>query len=147
LKAMDQALASVFKARKQKQTEKKKTKDKKLSIIHFKLRVLDLIEIFIKKQPKDAKVLLFLEPLYEVINASNLQSNEQPLYERTLGIVKNKLCMLHEYPSGKDLDVEGVHLQIERLMEVARSASTALLVEFITQGIVYLFECCAETLN
>ena len=138
LKAMDQALAAVFKARNQKQNEKKKKKDVKLSLMHFKLRVLDLIEIFIKKQPKDSKILLFLEPLYDVINASNLQSNDQPLFERTLGIVKNKLCTLHEYPSGKDLDIEAVHAQIERLIEMARTSSTALLVEYISQGIVYL---------
>merc|ERR1719320_917185 len=133
LKAMDQALAAVFKARNQKQNEKKKKKDVKLSLMHFKLRVLDLIEIFIKKQPKDSKILLFLEPLYDVINASNLQSNDQPLFERTLGIVKNKLCTLHEYPSGKDLDIEAVHAQIERLIEMARTSSTALLVEYISQ--------------
>lgn len=60
LHAMDQALASVFKARKQKQLDKKKKKDMKQTVLHFKLRVLDLVEIFIRKQPKDPKILVCL---------------------------------------------------------------------------------------
>lgn len=138
LNAMDQALANVFKSLKQKQMEKKKQKDKKLSVVHFKLRVLDLIEIFIKKHPTDKKILLLLEPLYDVISASNMKSDEQPLFERTVGLVKNKLCNLHEYPSSKDFDIEGVHSQIERLVELAKSASSALMVDYITQGVIYL---------
>jgi len=121
-----------------KKIEKKKKKDKKLGILHFKLRVLDLIEIFIKQQPKDPKILLLIEPLYEVIKSSHGHSHEQPLFERTLGIFKNKLCNLHEYPSGKDLDIEFVHVQIDQLIDLARSATSALLVGYITQGIIYL---------
>lgn len=138
LHAMDQALASVFKARKQKQLDKKKKKDMKQTVLHFKLRVLDLVEIFIRKQPKDPKILQFVEPLLDVIRASHGHTKELALFERTLGIFKNKLCHLHEYPSGSDLNSEQVHLQIERLIELAKTASSALFVNYITQGIVYL---------
>lgn len=58
LKAMDQQLAAIFLAKKLKQQEKKKQKDIKQSLIHFRLRVLDLVEIFIKKQPKNPKILV-----------------------------------------------------------------------------------------
>ena len=58
LKAMDQQLAAVFLAKKLKQQEKKKRKDMKQSLIHFRLRVLDLVEIFIKKQPKNPKIVV-----------------------------------------------------------------------------------------
>ena len=64
LEEMDQALADVFKSRKHKQVEKKKKKDRKLSVLHFKLRVLDLIEIFIKKQAKDTKILVCLKMIH-----------------------------------------------------------------------------------
>jgi len=138
LQVMDQALADVFKSRKQKKLKKKSEKDKRLSILHFKLRVLDLIEIFIKEQPKDPKILQLIEPLYEVIKSSHGHAGEQPLFERTLGIFKNKLCMLHEYPSGSDLDVDSVHDQIDHLIELAKFATSALLVTYITQGIIYL---------
>lgn len=138
LKAMDQALAAVFKSRKQKQMVKKEKKDKRISILHFKLRVLDLIEIFIKQQAKDPKILQLIEPLYEVIKSSHGNAGEQPLFERTLGIYKNKLCMLHEYPSGSDLNVNIVHDQIDHLIKLAKVATSALLVAYITQGIIYL---------
>ena len=68
-----------------------------------------------------------LEPLYEVIKTSHGRADEQPLFERTLGIFKNKLCTLHEYPSGKELDVDYVHGQIEKLVELAKSGEFILL--------------------
>jgi len=138
LKVMDQALANVFKSREQRKIEKKKKKDRKVTILHFKLRVLDMIEIFIKKQPKDHKILHLLQPLYEVLEDSHRHPEEKPLFERTLGVVKNKLCNLHEYPCGDQLDTEGVHKQIETLIDLARTATSAQIVSYITMGTTYL---------
>ncbi|XP_065640104.1 myb-binding protein 1A-like protein isoform X1 [Hydra vulgaris] len=138
LDCMDQALAAVFRSRKQKEVEKKEKKELKKSVIHFKLRVLDLIEIFIKKQAKDPKVLDLVEPLLELIRVSQSHTDEQYLFERTLGIFKNKLCSLHEYPLHSSLDIKSIHDRIERLVVAAKSASSALFVTYVTYAVVYL---------
>lgn len=60
LDAMDQSLANIFHQKKQKEQQKKEKKALEESIVHFKLRVLDLVDIFIRKQSKDRKVLVSL---------------------------------------------------------------------------------------
>jgi len=138
LAEIDEKLAAVFRAKKMTQIDKKKKKNTKQSIVHFKLRVLDLVEIFIKKQSKNPLILELMKPLLHIIKSSHGHNEEQAFFERTLGLYKNKLCQLHEYPGGQDVDVEKVHTDIEDLVELAKNASSALFVTYVTQGIVYL---------
>ena len=61
-----------------------------------------------------------LQPLLEVLKYSSGHTNEQHVFERTLGIFKNKLCQLREYPSCTDLNADKIHTQIKDLINLAK---------------------------
>ena len=61
-----------------------------------------------------------MQPLLEVLKHSLGHTDEQHVFERTLGIFKNKLCQLREYPSFTDLDVDKIHMQIKDLINLAK---------------------------
>ena len=58
LKVLDQALANIFKQKKEKEMERREKLSAIESMNHFILRVLDLITIFIKEQPTDPKIIV-----------------------------------------------------------------------------------------
>lgn len=61
-----------------------------------------------------------MQPLLEVLKHSIGHSDEQHVFERTLGIFKNKLCQLREYPICTDLDTDKIHTQIKDLINLAK---------------------------
>jgi len=134
---MDKALAAVFKVRNQVKDEKKKKRDLEKDILHYKLRVMDLIEIFIKKQPKNPLILQIMNPLLEVLKSTS-SKNEQVLFQRTMGILKNKLCQLHEYPEASSLNVEDTHNQIKDLFDVSKTMMSLQISNAVGLAIVYL---------
>lgn len=138
LRTMDQALAAAFKARLQSKSGKRKKLEGKKAIIHFRLRVLDVAETFVKKQAKSPLILDLIEPLLEVIKVSAIQKEEKALHDRALGIFKNKICHPKELPSGLEIDQENVHSQIERLVTLAKDASSIEMVNLITQACMLL---------
>lgn len=94
--------------------------DEARSLLHFKLRVLDLVELYIRKEPanplilvshmttlSDSDVLIPLSavlfpfqdlvvPLYKLIHAAQSQKESAPLVKRVIGIFKNKLCHMKD---------------------------------------------------
>lgn len=58
LNALDEALANIFREKKKKVLAKKDKVANLEAMYHFKLRVLDLITIFIKEQPTDPKIIV-----------------------------------------------------------------------------------------
>lgn len=93
-------------------------------MLHFKLRVLDLVEVYIKKEssnplvlvghvilttlPSESGILLqwvfspsqdLVVPLYELIHATQSQKEAAPLVKRVTGIFKNKLCHMKDVSS------------------------------------------------
>ena len=55
-----------------KEQSKKTVEDKRRANAHWKLRVLDLIEIFIKKEPRSELLLLLPFPLLECVAAPSV---------------------------------------------------------------------------
>lgn len=74
------------------------TDDAQREATHFKIRVLDLVDIFVKKQSSDPLILRFITPLVEIV--INTGSDEQQLSEKTKGILSNRLApKLGQLPS------------------------------------------------
>ncbi|CAG8456897.1 4358_t:CDS:10 [Ambispora gerdemannii] len=69
----DAKLVEIFK---QKQLEKARKKDAKYQVIHFKNKVLDLLEIFIRKQPSNPLVFNLILPLLDVVLKTNSSSDQ-----------------------------------------------------------------------
>jgi DNA polymerase phi len=56
---------------------------------HFKNRVLDLVDTYIKKQPSNVLILRFITPLVDLITTTG--ADELQLSDKTRGILCNKL--------------------------------------------------------
>lgn len=73
MEEVDEKLAQVFRARKNTTSQQKDKKDARENMINFKNRVLDLIEIFVKKCHSRFLTLDLLLPLLRVTRRSNVK--------------------------------------------------------------------------
>lgn len=135
---LDDALAAVFKTQLQAKKEKNKKIDATKIVLHFKLRVLDIIEIFIKKQASNPLVLELIEPLLDAAWSSLNSKNFRPLGEKAQGLFTNKLCTLKELPPVSALDPGYIHDKIDHLVEKAMSAPSSSIVTLVSLGFLYL---------
>ncbi len=71
MEALDQHLETVFRERKKATSQKKQKKDAKETIVNFKCRVLDLLDIFIKHRHTSILSLDLLLPLLITIRTTN----------------------------------------------------------------------------
>ncbi|XP_032218016.2 myb-binding protein 1A-like protein isoform X2 [Nematostella vectensis] len=131
---LDDALSAVFKTRVQANKEKKDKKDTAKTILHFKLRVLDMIEIFIKKQSHNPLVLDLVEPLLSLAWSTLGTKDYQTLGERAQAIYRNKLCSIREHPSVDQLNSEDLHDRIGILVQKAMKAPSLNIVSLIARG-------------
>ncbi|KAL8648796.1 MAG: hypothetical protein Q9226_005839, partial [Calogaya cf. arnoldii] len=70
MEALDGAIASIFKEKKKVVSKKKQKMDAKETIVNFKCRVLELLEIFVKQRHKEPLALDLLLPLLTVIRTT-----------------------------------------------------------------------------
>lgn len=73
MEALDDQLAKVFQARSQATVKKKDRKDAKETMINFKNRVLDLLEIYVKRCHSNPLALDLLLPLLSLIRRSTIK--------------------------------------------------------------------------
>lgn len=73
MEALDDQLAKVFQARSQATVKKKDRKDAKETMINFKNRVLDLLEIYVKRCHSNPLALDLLLPLLGLIRRSTIK--------------------------------------------------------------------------
>ncbi|KAF5358052.1 hypothetical protein D9756_001914 [Leucocoprinus leucothites] len=94
--AIDEQLAEVFRSR---TNEKRSGKhDAQREATHFKIRVLDLVDTYVKKQSSNPLILRFISPLVDIMTGSS--SDERQLLEKTKGIFSNRLApKLNQLPS------------------------------------------------
>ncbi|KAL8692702.1 MAG: hypothetical protein Q9218_002323 [Villophora microphyllina] len=86
MEALDAHIATIFKERKKVIPKKTQKKDAKETIVNFKCRVLELLEIFIKKRHADLLALDLLLPLLTCIRTT------------TSSLISSKACgVMREY--------------------------------------------------
>ncbi|KAL0597071.1 Myb-binding protein 1A [Plecturocebus cupreus] len=134
--ALDQSLASLFAEQKlriqARRDEKSKLQKEKALRRDFQIRVLDLVEVLVTKQPENVLVLELLEPLLGIIRRSLRSSSskqEQDLLHKTARIFTHHLCRGRHYCHDLGDRVEALHGQVARLVEQAGrqpDSSTAL---------------------
>ncbi|XP_017543393.2 myb-binding protein 1A-like protein [Pygocentrus nattereri] len=133
---LDKNLATLFGEQKKKLQAKKDEKERlrreKMLVRDFKIKVLDLVEVFLIKQGSSVLVLGMVEPLLSVIeNGMSSESGQQEMdfLRRAAAIFRNQLCRGKQYCK----EVEGreaeLHEMLERLIGRAqklRDSSVAL---------------------
>ncbi|XP_040485773.1 myb-binding protein 1A [Ursus maritimus] len=143
--ALDQNLASLFAEQKlriqARKDEKKKLQKEKVLRRDFQIRVLDLIEVLVTKQPENPLVLELLEPLLDVIRRSMRTSSskqEQDLLHKTARIFTHHLCRSRHYCHDLGRGVGSLYAQVERLVQQAGRQADASVSLYHFNAALYL---------
>ncbi|XP_033502826.2 myb-binding protein 1A-like protein isoform X2 [Epinephelus lanceolatus] len=101
---LDKGLAALFSEQKKKNQAKKDEKTKiqkeKALVRDFKIKVLDLVEVFVARQAGSPLVLGLVEPLLTIIDrgmSSDSNQQEQDFLRRAADIFRNQLCRSKVY--------------------------------------------------
>jgi len=101
---------------------------------HFKNRVLDLVDIFIKKQPTNPQIPRLIMPLIEVIAGAG--QDELQLRDKAKGILRSRIGKAKEFPSTPNSDE--VVAVLEALHIRARKSHTSDLLDLLGVSSVYV---------
>ncbi|KAJ3735465.1 DNA polymerase phi-domain-containing protein [Lentinula guzmanii] len=131
--AIDEHLAEIFRSR---VNEKKASKDvdAQREATHFKNRVLDLVDIFIKKQPSSSSIVRLIIPLIDLITRTT--SDERQLSDKAQGIVRSRIGKLKEFPSS--ISSEEVEPVLETLHQRARTERSPEYLSILGDCCIYL---------
>jgi DNA polymerase phi len=117
MEELDKKLVEIFKAQPKPSTNKREKKDAKEMMINFKGRVLDLLHIYVKRQPTNRLVLSLILPLLRLIRTTNTKhlADKSGNIIRELG-KKNKgkdMIQLHDHGPALSL-LQEVHSEAGR---------------------------------
>ncbi|OCH90301.1 hypothetical protein OBBRIDRAFT_887807 [Obba rivulosa] len=131
--ALDEQLAAAFRSR---ANEKKlgKDVDAQREATHFKNRVLDLIDTFLKKQQASPLVLRVLLPLTDLILGTG--RDEKQLADKATGILRSRVGKSKDVPS--NIDAEVATEVLKELHSRARKAPSADVISTLGQCSAFL---------
>ncbi|XP_071945191.1 myb-binding protein 1A-like protein [Antedon mediterranea] len=140
----DSVLAAAFKEK----LQKKKSKMEAVTLVlHFKLRVLDLVTIFIKQQPENILVADLLLPLVYMIQTASSDKDQDLLKDKAANIYKTKLCRPKKYPKVSGDEKEELHKCLEDMMKALRKASSVFIVSLISSGCLFLVRILTSSID
>jgi DNA polymerase phi len=99
--SFDEKLAELFREKKRLKSEKK---DAKQNLCHFKVRVLDLIDIYLKKNSANPLMIQFVQPLLKLLMKTYGSTDDKVIHQRLLNILKTRFANLKVGPT--DLDIQ-----------------------------------------
>ncbi|KAI9767468.1 MAG: DNA-directed DNA polymerase [Geoglossum simile] len=125
--AIDDTLVKIFKERKRIASVKQQKKDAKETITNFKIRVLDLLEIFIRLQHRNVLSLGLILPLLELIRSTS----SKQIRSRAATMLKDyaRACKGNDIPPPNDrvedtwILLKGIHG--EAMKEASHAHSSA----------------------
>jgi len=130
--ALDSKLIEIFSERRKVTKPKQEQKEAKETIVNFKNRVLDLLEIFVKKQPGNPLAFGLLLPLLQLIRTTKTKK----LADRASNIIHTFQQAAKKYGKAAEVDVskqvklmKAIHLEASKDPShmFARAASTSSL--------------------
>ncbi|XP_051024180.1 myb-binding protein 1A isoform X2 [Acomys russatus] len=144
--ALDQNLASLFAEQKlriqARNEEKNKVQKEKKLRRDFQIRVLDLVEVMVTKQPEHPLILQLLEPLLNMIQHSmrskSSTKQEQDFLHKTARIFMHHLCRARHYCHEVAPFAEALHAQVERLVQQAGNQADASVALYYFNASLYL---------
>lgn len=115
----DMALAAIVGHVKDRANRKKNAKKVVMQVLHFKLRVLDLLQVFVTKCATSPLVLTLVLPLFQALVAIQKTDKEtRVLSERLQSVLTNKVLRAKDVPSGAELSAEQRQSACENLKTV-----------------------------
>ncbi|KAJ2609657.1 DNA-directed DNA polymerase [Coemansia sp. RSA 1365] len=94
----DDKLAEIFRQRKQQKTA---ARDLKISLANFKLRVLDLADVFLTRQPESPLVMQLLPAIVDLARATQRDTRNRAVHDRAAAILGARRA---RFPTGFDCD-------------------------------------------
>ncbi|KAI9592386.1 DNA polymerase phi-domain-containing protein [Syncephalis fuscata] len=122
----DRALEAMFKEKKAAKQEKKKMTE---ATIQFRLRVIDLIEIFIRKQSSNPLCVELMVPLLTIAQSaptkaiSSNTTTDAVLSRRVTTMINQRLCKLKEPIAGLTDDLEATAQVVKTILKMARTTT------------------------
>ncbi|CAE6439768.1 unnamed protein product, partial [Rhizoctonia solani] len=113
---LDDHLAKVFRAQAGNTKEKKGAQRE---ATHFKIRILDLVDTFLSKQPQSPCVPRIVLPLINLVVSAG--PDERQLSEKTTGILRARFAKAKDIPTS-GFDKEAILEDLRSLHELARKA-------------------------
>ncbi|KAJ6546537.1 DNA polymerase phi-domain-containing protein [Mycena vulgaris] len=136
--AVDEQLAQVFRLR---EGEKKgKNVDAQREATHFKNRVLDLVDTFVKKESTSPHIIHLLLPLVEL--STGTSSDERHLTDKAKGILRTRIAKSKDVPS--NADIEEVKTAMSELHVRARKMHSPELLATLSQCSLYVAKILIE---
>ena len=105
--------------------------DVNLQALHFKLRVLDLLEIFVKRHPDHPLILDLIVPSLNLAIKTHFQKESRQLHEKLGGFIRHRLAKIKENPVVSC--TEGLRL-LREVHDVAKRAPTTAVVSLCSQA-------------
>ncbi|XP_005399744.1 PREDICTED: myb-binding protein 1A [Chinchilla lanigera] len=147
--ALDESLSSLFAEQKlrikARRDEKNKLQKEKALRRDFQIRVLDLIEVLVTRQPENPLVLELLEPLLNIIrssmrstSSSSSSKQEQDLLHKTARIFMHHLCRSRHYCHDVAHCAAELHTQVERLVRQAGQQADSSVALYYFNASLYL---------
>lgn len=139
-KALGLAMKGFLDSKKEQKENKKEKALKKVKMIHFKVKILDFIEIIVKDVGFSVATMDIIPGLLKLVASSTVTSG--PVYNKVLCIFKNFLSLKPEKVNVK-LD-EDIKPDIEKIQEIIRKSSNKKAQSLAIQT---LFLLCKVHLN
>ncbi|KAF4628481.1 hypothetical protein G7Y89_g9668 [Cudoniella acicularis] len=133
--ALDSKLVEIFSQRKKAPNKKQEQKDAKETIVNFKSRVLDLLDIYVKKQAANPLAFGLLLPLIQLIRITKTKQLADKAYN-TIQVFAKAAKNTKKSESGVEVDVpeqielmKAIHLEATKDQShmFARAVSTSSL--------------------
>uniref|UniRef100_A0A8C7T7T0 Myb-binding protein 1A-like protein n=1 Tax=Oncorhynchus mykiss TaxID=8022 RepID=A0A8C7T7T0_ONCMY len=149
---LDGSIAGLFLEQKKKMQAKKDEKDKlkkeKTLVRDFKIKVLDLVEVFLARQGSSPLVLGMVEPLLSVIESgmsSESDQQEQDFLRKAADIFKNQLCRAKQYCKTVGNRQGELHDLLEKLMTKTQKLSDSSVSLYFFSASLYLVKTTPST--
>ncbi|XP_060763668.1 myb-binding protein 1A-like protein [Neoarius graeffei] len=142
---LDKNLAVLFGEQKKKlqakKDEKERLRKEQTLVRDFKIKALDLLDVFLCKQGSSVLVLGLVEPLLSVIEncmSSESGQHEQDFLRRAAHIFRNQLCRGKHYCREVEGQEAELHDMLERLISRAQKLSDSSVALYYFSAALYL---------
>ncbi|KAJ2956399.1 hypothetical protein NQZ79_g7736 [Umbelopsis isabellina] len=124
MEAFDEKLAEIFR---QKKVEKNDRKNAQQHVVHFKNKILELLGIFVRKNPTNALIFEIILPLLSVVRSTSSTSSTKHFVDKTMALLSKRLAKNKEYP--KQFDDKRVLEVLQGVHEFARTSAQKQMLE------------------
>ena len=117
----DAALANIVRLAKEKSNRKRNEKKLRQQQTNFKLRVVDLLHLYVQQCPDSSLLYSMIVPLLRFVNSkASTQPQLRILRERIVSLLKQKISKVRGYPPITEQD--DLHTMVSEIVSVAESA-------------------------